>query len=155
MLYFPRWKIALILLVGLISLIVTIPNLFSAQTVESWPSFLPQRQMILGLDLRGGAHLLLEVDRDSLVEDRVETLIGDVRQNLREARIGYQNLAARDQVVSFTLRDAADATRAVEALRPLTDPIQSGLFGQGSVSEVELGQNGAQITLALTDNGIE
>ena len=53
--------------------------------------------MALGLDLRGGAHLLLEVDRDSLVEDRIKTLEGDIRQTLRDARIGYRGLVGARQ----------------------------------------------------------
>src|SRR5436305_6553036 len=102
MLYFPRWKTALILLVILGGIVATIPNFFPAATVASWPSFLPKRQMVLGLDLRGGAHLLLEVDRDSLVKDRLVSLTGDVRQVLRDHPIGYRDLAARGQAVSLT-----------------------------------------------------
>ena len=109
MLYFPRWKTALILWLVLVGIVASIPNFFSAETVASWPSWLPKRQMVLGLDLRGGAHLLLEVNRDSLVADRVKTLEGDIRQTLRDQRIGYRGLGARGQSVSFTLRDPADA----------------------------------------------
>src|SRR5215210_3583693 len=105
MLYFPRWKTALILLVVVAGCIAAAPNLFPAETVASWPSWLPKRQLVLGLDLRGGAHLLLEVDRESLIQDRVKTLESDIRQTLRDQRIGYRNLAARGQEVSLTLRD--------------------------------------------------
>ena len=105
MLYFQRWKIALILLISLAGILASLPNFFSAETVASWPSFLPKRQLVLGLDLRGGAHLLLEIDREDLVGDRVETLTGDIRQTLRDERIGYQGLSARAESVSFTLRE--------------------------------------------------
>jgi protein-export membrane protein SecD len=155
MLYFPRWKIVAILLVCAAGVLACIPNFFPAETVASWPSFLPKRQIVLGLDLRGGAHLLLEVDRASLVEDRLETLTGDIRQTLRESDIGYRGLGARGQAVSFELRDPADAPRAFEALQPLALPIQSGIFGQGSLAEVELDQEDARITAALTEEGIE
>jgi protein-export membrane protein SecD len=155
MLYFPRWKTALILLVILGGIVATIPNFFPAAAVASWPSFLPKRQMVLGLDLRGGAHLLLEVDRDSLVKDRLVSLTGDVRQVLRDQRIGYRNLAARGQAVSLTLRDPADTDKAMQALKPLAAPIQSGLFGQGAVNEVSLDNSNGRITVSLTDEGIE
>jgi len=154
MLHVPRWKAALILLVVLAGLVATIPNFFPAQAVASWPDFLPKRQMVLGLDLRGGAHLLLEVDRDSLVEDRVETLESDVRQALREARIGYRNLDSRGTAVSFTLREPGDAQRALAALEPLTAPVQSGLFGQGTVNEIELAESNGRVTATLTEQGI-
>ena len=155
MLYFPRWKAALILLVVLAGFVATIPNFFSAETVASWPSFLPKRQIVLGLDLRGGAHLLLEVNRESLVADRVKTLEGDIRQSMRDQRIGYRGLAARGQSVSFTLRDPADAPKALEALNTLTTPITSGIFGQATLSEVELSESQGRITANLTDPGIE
>jgi len=155
MLYFPRWKAALILLVVLAGVVATIPNFFSAETVASWPSFLPKRQIVLGLDLRGGAHLLLEVNRESLVADRVKTLEGDIRQTLRDQRIGYRGLAARGQSVSFTLRDPADAPKALEALNALTTPITSGIFGQATLSEVELSESQGRVTANLTDPGIE
>ncbi len=155
MLYFQRWKIALILFVALAGVVATIPNFFSAETVASWPNFLPKRQITLGLDLRGGAHLLLEVNRDSLVKDRVQTLEGDVRQTLREQHIGYRGLDARGQIVSFNLRDSADAEKALTALQPIAAPVQSGLFGQGALREVELAQSGDRITAKLTDDGID
>ncbi len=155
MLYFQRWKIALILFVALAGIVATIPNFFSAETVASWPNFLPKRQITLGLDLRGGAHLLLEVNRDSLVKDRVQTLEGDVRQTLREQHIGYRGLDAHGQVVSFNLRDSADAEKALTALQPLAAPVQTGLFGQGALREVEIAQSGDRITATLTDDGID
>jgi protein-export membrane protein SecD len=155
MLHFSRWKVAVILAVVVAGFIAALPNLFPAETVASWPSFLPQRQLVLGLDLRGGAHLLLEVDREDLVSDRVETLESDIRQTLREERIGYRNLSARGQAVSFTLREPGDADRVRTALEPLTAPIQSGLFGQGTISEVVLEEENGRFTATLTDDGIE
>ncbi|WP_128294144.1 protein translocase subunit SecD [Afifella aestuarii] len=155
MLYFARWKIVLIILVLVAGVIVTLPNLFSAATVQAWPSFMPKRQIVLGLDLRGGAHLLLQVERDSLVKDRLQTLVGDVRQTLRDERIGYRNLRSRGESVTFTLREPSEADRVMQLLRPLTNPVQSGLFGQGSVSEVEVARDGAQVTLNLTEAGLE
>jgi protein-export membrane protein SecD len=155
MLHFPRWKTALVLVVVVAGILASLPNLFSAETTSSWPSWLPSRQMVLGLDLRGGAHLLMEVDRDSLVEDRVEALESDIRQILREERIGYRNLATRGQAASFTLREPGDAERAMTALQPLAAAVQSGLFGQSAVSEIALEESNGRITASLTDDGIE
>jgi protein-export membrane protein SecD len=155
MLYFPRWQTALILLVVAAGILATIPNFFPTETVASWPNFLPKKQMVLGLDLRGGAHLLLEVDRNSVIEDRVETLEGDIRQTLRDQRIGYRNLTTRGQDVSLTLRDPAQTEAALTALQPFAAPIQSGVFGQGSVNEVAIAENGGRITVSLSNEGIE
>lgn len=155
MLYFQRWKVALILLVVLFGVVGTLPNFFPSEVVASWPSFLPKRQLVLGLDLRGGAHLLMEVDRSDLVKDRLETLTGDIRQTLREQRIGYRSLGTRAESVSFTLREPGDAARALESLQSLAAPVQSGLFGQGAISEVTFQENNGRITATLTGEGIE
>ncbi len=155
MLKFARWSIALVILLVAGAFYWTLPNLFSAQTVASWPSILPNKQIMLGLDLRGGAHLLLQVERDSLVEPRVKALFSDIRSTMRSERIGYVNLKSSERSVSLSLRDASDRDKAMEALRELTVPIQSGLFGQGAVSEVDLKASGDRITATLTEIGIE
>jgi SecD/SecF fusion protein len=62
MLHFERWKIIAVVLVCLAGVLFTLPNFFSKQTVDSWPGWLPHRQLPLGLDLQGGAHLLLAMD---------------------------------------------------------------------------------------------
>ncbi len=155
MLYFPRWKVALILSVIFAGFIACLPNFFPASFVQTWPSFLPHRQMVLGLDLRGGAHLLLEVDRESLVQDRLQALVGDVRQTLRDERIGYRNLAGRGQTVTLVLRDAADGEKAMQALQPLAAAAGTGMFGQAAANEVALERNGDRITATLTDAGID
>jgi protein-export membrane protein SecD len=155
MLHFPRWQAALILFVVFAGILATIPNFISRETLATWPDMLPSRQMVLGLDLRGGAHLLLEVDRNGLLEDRSESLTGDIRQTLRDQRIGYRNLASRGNTVSFTLRDPADAQRALTALQPLAEAVQSGIFGQGTLAEIVLAEENGRITATLTDEGIE
>ena len=85
-----------------------------------------KRQMVLGLDLRGGAHLLLEVDRESLVADRVRRSKATSGRRCATQRIGYRNLAARGQAVSFTLREPADAQRALTgaAAARRADPVR-------------------------------
>ena len=63
MLYFSRWKVTAILLTIFVSLVVLVPNyLTSDQLKNYWPSWLPGRQVVLGLDLQGGVYLLYQVD---------------------------------------------------------------------------------------------
>ena len=56
------------------------------------PDWLPTQPIMLGLDLQGGSHILLEVDRQDLDRERLETPRDDVRTLLREAKIGYTGL---------------------------------------------------------------
>ena len=92
MLHFERWKIIAIAVVCLAGIVFAMPNLFSKQTVEGWPSWMPHSQLSLGLDLRGGAHLLLAMDTKELDKDWLLTLRDDARKQLREAKIGFTGL---------------------------------------------------------------
>ena len=69
MLHFTRWKIIAIVLTCLAGLLVALPNFFSKETVAAWPSYMPKQQLRLGLDLQGGAHLLLAMDQDEIKKD--------------------------------------------------------------------------------------
>ena len=61
MLYFSRWKALATLLTAFIVCAFAIPNFFPDKVVQSWPKW-AQRHLVLGLDLQGGSHILLEVD---------------------------------------------------------------------------------------------
>ena len=80
MLYFSRWKTVLIWLTVLVGVVFALPNLLSRQTLDQLPGFLPKDQLTLGLDLQGGSYILLEIDKKSLKDDRLRTLLDDSRQ---------------------------------------------------------------------------
>lgn len=61
-------------------------------TTPRWLKSIGANPMKLGLDLRGGVHLLLEVDIHSIFERREEGLIKSISKILREAQIRYVNL---------------------------------------------------------------
>jgi preprotein translocase subunit SecD len=147
MMYFTRLKSAIILGVCLLGAILCIPNLMSAPA-----SWLPWRQVHLGLDLRGGSYLLLEVDLKTVVKDRLEGLLDSVRQSLRPGNFTYQDLLARpDQnQVRLRIRDPARLDAALTALRPL-----AASDGIGTVADIELAStpDGA-ITLTLSEVGL-
>ena len=90
MLYFSRWKIISILMVILAGFAYAAPNLLSRSTIDQFPDWLPKSQMTLGLDLQGGSHLLMQVDRQSMIVERSATLEDDARLILRAEKIGYR-----------------------------------------------------------------
>ncbi|MEO9788933.1 MAG: protein translocase subunit SecDF, partial [Aurantimonas coralicida] len=126
MLYFSRWKTFLIWLTVAIGVLYASPNVLPQQALDKLPSWFPQQSVTLGLDLQGGSYILLEVDSQSLVADRVQTLRDDARQALRTERIGYAGLSDNDRTVTIRLRDPEQVAAAREALSPMTDPISSG-----------------------------
>jgi len=75
MLYFANWKVLLICAVCALGVIASIPNLFTPAQLAHLPSFIPHRQVALGLDLRGGSYLLLEVDVAAAQHDRLNSII--------------------------------------------------------------------------------
>ena len=77
--------------------------------------------MHLGLDLRGGSYLLLEVDMKAVVKERLDSMVDAVRQGLRPGSIFYQTLDAQpDQNrILLKLRDATKLDAAIAAIHPL------------------------------------
>jgi SecD/SecF fusion protein len=134
MLYFSRWKTALIWLSVLASVVFAAPNLFPKATLEKLPDWLPKTQMTLGLDLQGGSHILLQLDRKSLIDERVASIRDEIRSKLRDARVGYTGLSGSGKTIQVRIRDASQVDAAKKALADLTNPVQSGLFGGGSLT---------------------
>lgn len=155
MLYFARWKILIILAVSLFGIFLTIPNFLPRGVVDSLPGAF-QRQLVLGLDLQGGSHLLLGVDTEAVVNERLDTLRDDVRATLREQRIGYTGLGIQGQGVQVRIRDVADMAKAQEALAELSQPVSGSLISGGQVVDVEIERvEPDQFVFRLSDQGLQ
>ena len=155
MLYFSRWKSIAIWLVVLAGVILASPNMIPQSTLDRLPDWLPKQQMTLGLDLQGGSHILLQIDQQDLIDERLTTARDDIRNLLREARIGYTGLTGSGRYVQVRIRDAETVAAARTALASLTEPVSSGLFGTGVVTEMELSEpEPGLLRYTLTDSGI-
>ncbi len=141
MVFFAKWKIATILGVIFLGLIFAAPNLLDQKTAAGLPGWLPHKQVNLGLDLQGGAHLLLEVEVDKVLHERLVSLVDSVRRELRKAKIGYTGLGARGLSVGVTIRDAARAEVAQRLIRNLDEGMAITL-------------DGARITMEMTERAI-
>ena len=108
MLYFTRWKALAIILTALVVCLCAVPNFFPEATVKGWPAW-AQRRLVLGLDLRGGSYLLLEVDGNSVKKDRLEAVRDEARKVLREARIQFTGGVTVRGDAHVVLGDAAAA----------------------------------------------
>jgi len=110
---FPRWKIWLILAVLVVSIMGALPNVTSVPSW--WPSSL-SNPMSLGLDLKGGIHLVLDVDVDKAVTHSVEEDIDAARQALRKDKIRYRNLSADGMNLNITIKNNSDLASAEKIL---------------------------------------
>ncbi len=155
MLHFERWKIIAIVLTCLAGVLFTLPNFFSKETVDGWPRWLPHKQLPLGLDLRGGAHLLLAMDTKELEKDWLNTLRDDTRKALREAKVGFTGLGMVGNSVQVKVTKPEDMDKALTALKKLITPIGNAILSSGG-NDITVEKSGADtITLAPTAQGMQ
>jgi preprotein translocase subunit SecD len=151
MLYFSRVKALAILLTAFVVIGFTIPNFFSEQTVKTWPAW-AQHRLVLGLDLQGGSHIVLEVDQNDIRKQRLDTLRDDVRRTLRDARINWANPPiVRGNSVEVRLRENADFQTGFNKLRELSQPLGGVLQGNGVRTLDIADAGGGLIRLTPTD----
>ena len=105
MLYFAQWKVLVVCAVCALGVLFSLPNLFTPAQLAWLPSSIPHRQVSLGLDLRGGSYLLLQVDVAAAQTDQLNATIENVRDALRNAKIGYKDLNVDNSAIVFTLTD--------------------------------------------------
>jgi preprotein translocase subunit SecD len=115
-----RWKIITIVVVFIVFAAVGIYPIVAAQYGITWPSWLVERQLKLGLDLKGGVHLVLRVQTDDALRIESESEAERLREALRARNIPVTNIAATSPI-EFRVegvpaeQDAAFREVAVEA----------------------------------------
>jgi preprotein translocase subunit SecD len=140
MLYFTRWKALAIILTALVVCLCAVPNFFPEARVKTWPLW-AQRHLVLGLDLQGGSHILLEVDANAVKKDKLDQVRDDVRRALRDAKIGYTGLAVRNDYAEVRISKDTDVQNALTKLRELAQPL-GGLLGSSGQRSLEVSDSG-------------
>jgi SecD/SecF fusion protein len=155
MLQFSRLKILAILLICLAGFAVAMPNLFSKETIESWPWYLPKKQLPLGLDLQGGAHLLLAMDQDEIKKDWMNNLRDESRKALRDARIGFTGMGVQGTQLVIKLAKPEERDAAMKELRKIRQSIGSAVLGTGGYDvEISEGSDPGTILVRPTEQGL-
>jgi len=176
MLHTPLWKRLLIVAICAWGFVAAIPNAFyprveahndavkaiaAAEGVASeeqaaarsrWPEILPSSLMALGLDLRGGAHLLARVQVADVYAQRIDALWPEVRNALREVR--DQVGAVRRQptvpgMLRVSISNPDGMAVALEKVRALANPVMT-LTGAGA-SDLEVVADGEEIVVQLSE----
>src|SRR5215467_8987692 len=118
MLNLPRWQVISIIAVTLLAALFALPNVLPASVLEALPGWYAQSRINLGLDLRGGAHFLLEADLRSVMNERLTNLSDSVRGQLRKDQVAYKEINVQNGTsVVIVLRDEAQRPKALEAFR--------------------------------------
>ena len=141
MVYFAKWKIALVVVVCLLGVAFAAPNLLNHDTDAELPGWLPNEQISLGLDLRGGSHLLLEVEAQTVINERLEALIDSIRSGLRSDRIRYTGLGIHGNTASVEIKKPDQVQQAYDMIRKLDN---------GTETVVENGK----ISVKLTEKAV-
>ncbi len=115
----PTWKVSLYLFILIAGCIFALPNVIPQSTLDKFPSWLPKNKLALGLDLRGGSHLVLEVDSAALIKEQLENISTDSRNMLREDKIVADGVKVENLSVIVTINDLEKRNTALEKLRTL------------------------------------
>jgi protein-export membrane protein SecD len=143
MLYFSRLKAAAVIGACLIGILLCLPNFWPApKNGMPWP------QIHLGLDLRGGSFLLMQVDMDAVAKEKLGSTVDQVRQDLRKSGIGYTRLAADVPAnqVQIELLDPSQRQAAISALNDLLTPPS----GPASLADFDASGEGTSLILTLS-----
>ena len=170
MLQIDLWKRIVIWGLCIIGLFLALPNAFytrvegyndtkaglisaeSAQDSFAWPNFLPASLVNLGLDLRGGAHLLAEVQVEDVYAARMKALWPELRDVLRaeRAKIGTIRLqkGAADQL-RVKISQAEQIAHAVSAVETLSKPVVS--LSNAGARDLEVTGDGDTVIVTLSE----
>ena len=175
MLQIEAWKRVFIWGLVAVGLLLALPNLFYGRVEQAndaraemertgvatpeleadaalWPSFLPSGLVNLGLDLRGGAHLLAEVDVEDVYAARMDALWPEVRDALRDVRgaVGtVRRVPTEEGTLPVRVSEPAGLAQAVDAVRGLARQVVS-LTGAGA-QDIEVAAAGDVLTVQLSE----
>jgi preprotein translocase subunit SecD len=176
MLYTPLWKRLLILALCAWGLAASLPNLFYAKVEQhndaataiaaaggvatpeqsaalaQWPQILPSALVNLGLDLRGGAHLLAEVQVADVYSQRMDAMWPQVRDALRDIRdqVGaVRRMPSTPGVLRVQITNADQISAAVAKVAALATPVAS-LTGVGQ-DDIVVTAEGAEVVVQLSE----
>ncbi|MCF8486769.1 MAG: protein translocase subunit SecD [Rhodobacteraceae bacterium] len=172
----PLWKRLILLVICALGIIMAMPNLNytnverhndaaaaitaagGVATPEQeadaalWPNFMPSALVNLGLDLRGGAHLLAEVKVADVYKARMDALWPEVRDALRPLRDQVGNVRRQpspDGTLRVAISNAAGLTAALDAVNALATPVVS-LTGVGQ-NDIDVTVEGEEIVIQLSE----
>jgi preprotein translocase subunit SecD len=175
MIFIPLWQRLLVVLAVVAGVLFALPNLFyerverhndaAAQIgaglttpeleadASLWPNWLPSGLVHLGLDLRGGASLLAEVQVEDVYASRMDVLWPEIRDALAAERdtVGFVTRDEEGDASQLRIRisNPDGAARAIEIVRGLAQPVAS--FTGGGASDIEVSANGDLLTVQLSE----
>ncbi len=149
MLHVEKWKIFLTITLCILGMAYAMPNMLSAERQawlqETLPGWMPTKTINLGLDLQGGSHLLLQVDIKPVLAERMEAMVEAVRSDMRRQKIGYSDIGAMENGITFRLKDVEkDREEAYKIARSLD-----------ARADVQITDSTGIVTVSLDDRALD
>ncbi len=144
MLYFSRLKTILVLGICVLGVLLAIPSLLSPSTGIG-----PFRTIRLGLDLRGGSYLLMEVDMGAVIKERLDGLADGARRALERAHVRPYTLAIQAPQDRLLVKpgDPGQQEAALAALRDLQTTEGQGIGARPDL-DIAAGPDGIAVALS-------
>lgn len=151
----PRWKLLTYAVILLTGAITTLPNLLNETQRAVLPHWWAADHITLGLDLRGGSYLLLEVDSKALIRERLLTLAEDARTTLRTHGLADARVTADAHGVTVTLPSSANRSDVIGLLRKLETHVSAFRPTAADISVEPASSSDNAIRLTLTPTGVQ
>jgi protein-export membrane protein SecD len=135
MLKFSKLKIFSILAACLLALIFAAPSFIPQNSnsvfLKKIASILPKQRVNLGLDLRGGSQLMLEVDFDFYLKEQISNLKNELKSSFRDEDIRTIPEVAGEKII-FSINDLEQQKSAKKIVKKLSKKVEidekSGVF---------------------------
>lgn len=156
MVVFSRFRIFLVTSICCLGVLFMLPNLLSEQTRSALPTWL-QKTVNLGLDLRGGSHLQLQVDIHSVTKEYLANILNETRKTLRKKQIKYQNLRLNSNPVSvsFTLLNPENKASVIKLMKSIDSDLSFSDTADGEIKATLTEQTVSKKNRGIVDQSIE
>ncbi|MBN2675704.1 MAG: protein translocase subunit SecD [Alphaproteobacteria bacterium] len=132
----------IVVFVVILAIVLSLPNFVPEGVRKHLPESL--QPVSLGLDLRGGAYLLMDISMEQVENDRMQQLKGLVRQTLigeqGQEKVRFESLRLREKSVTFTLRNPDQKDLSIKRLFKLGE-------------DIDVSDSGKDFTVQYTDAG--
>lgn len=146
MLVVSRFKVITAVCICLLGMIIALPSALDQRIFDKLPSFL-QHTVSLGLELRGGSHIQLEVDIQSVEKEHQEGIVDEARKQLRREHIGYKKISVQQAAdgtssILIVLKDEKD----IKSVKKILQKIEP---------ELEITSNSSEIIAVISEAFLE
>jgi len=150
MLYFSTSKKISLLIICLLGCFLALPNFWNTSI-----PFLPKQTINLGLDLRGGSYLLLEVDTNSIKKERSQSLVEDIRLALRQKKIKYIGLKVLPSGAEVKIQNDVRLDDAEKVINDLNNSSVGNIFNTRKTDNFSLNTSNGIIKISLNEDALK